>query len=98
MKAKVIKRFRDKQTRKTYDIGSAFEGKQGRVEYLQQLKYVGEEIKEQPSLLDGNVQAAKTSITSDLSQEELIKLLAEENNDKKRKGVIEHIESLLESE
>ncbi|MBO1003741.1 hypothetical protein ACFSKI_19165 [Pseudogracilibacillus auburnensis] len=98
MKVKVIKRFRDKHTKQVYNIDSVYEGSQSRIKELQKLKFVGEEIKEQPSLLDGNVQQTKNAITSELGPYELNQLLHEEKQDKKRKGVIEHIESLLESE
>ena len=88
MKAKVIKKFRDKFTKKIYDIGSEFEGKEDRVSGLQKKGYL------ESSLLDGNVEEVISAING-LDKEELEKLLAEEKQGKNRKTVIEHIESLL---
>lgn len=97
MKAKVNKRFRDKETKRVYNVGpkSIFEGKQSRVEELQKLGFLGEKVKEEPSLLDGNVSQVTESITSELEKDKLQELLKEEKDKDNRKGVIKHIESLL---
>jgi hypothetical protein len=46
--------------------------------------------------LSGNAAAVKDAITSDLDKETLKLLLKNEKVGKKRKSVIEHIESLLQ--
>lgn len=47
MKAKVIRKFKDKENKyKFYKADSVFEGDKKRVEYLQKTGFVGKEIKE----------------------------------------------------
>lgn len=40
MKAKVTKRFRDRHTKKLFNVGDVFEGEKERVEELQKLGYL----------------------------------------------------------
>jgi len=102
LKAKVVKRFRDKYTKKIYAPGSVFEGNEKRVAELQKLGYLKSEPQKQAhheeskekSLLDGAAQEV-IEVLDGLSKDELEGLLAEEKEGKKRKTVIEHIESLL---
>lgn len=42
MKAKVIKRFRDKKTSKIYEVNTVYESDEKRLQELQKLGYVGE--------------------------------------------------------
>jgi hypothetical protein len=95
MDAKVIKRFRDKNSKKVYSSGDKYQGSKERVEFLQNKGFLEKPLQKDPSLLDGNVGEVTAVITADLGKEELEKLLQEETNDKNRKGVIEHIEGLL---
>lgn len=90
-KSKVIKRFRDKNTNKVHEIGSSFEGAEERLSELKELGYLENS---EPSILDGNVQEVINALDG-LSKEELEALLAKEKEDKKRKTVIDYIESLL---
>lgn len=46
MKAKVIKRFKDKQNKKVYGVGTVFEGTKNRVEELQKKSFLGEVVEE----------------------------------------------------
>lgn len=94
MKAKVIRRFRDKDTNETYESPRLYSGDQKRVKYLQQLGYLGEQETESDSRLEGNVQDVKNALDG-LDQESLTSILVEEKANKNRKGVIDHIESLL---
>lgn len=94
MLAKVIKKFRDKNTKAVFSVGQTYEGSEERVKYLEQLGYVEFEEPETDPRLDGNVEQVKASLEG-LDKEELEKLLVEEKENKNRKGVIEHIEQLL---
>ncbi|MYL41820.1 hypothetical protein [Virgibacillus salexigens] len=97
MKAKVIKRFRDKETKKVYSPkskNSIYEGSEERVKEIASKGYV-ETPKEEASLLDGNVEQVKANITADLSKEELQELLQKETEDKDRTGVKNHLEEVL---
>lgn len=93
MKGKVIKKFRDKNTKKVYKAGNDYKADKPRLEELQSLGFV--KLTKKPSLLDGNVNQIKELITGEMSKENLTELLNEEKNGEKRKGVIKHIESLL---
>lgn len=96
MKYRVIKRFRDKNTKDVYEIDSTYESdNEKRVKELQALGYLGEEIEEAPSILDQNVSEVKAAITKDFPKEILQVLLEQEIAGENRKGVKEHIESLL---
>lgn len=100
MEYKVKKRFIDKHTKDFYDARneSFYESTdEKRIKELISKGYIVEKQKED-SLLDGNVSKVQEAITSDLSNEELGKLLKEESEGAKRKGVIQHINSLLETE
>lgn len=95
MEAKVIRRFRDKDSKKVYSIGDNYQGSETRVNFLKKEGFLEKSIQKEPSLLDGNVGEVTAAITADLGKEELEKLLQEEKEGKERKGVIEHIEGLL---
>jgi hypothetical protein len=101
MKAEVIiNRFRDKNTKKIYTKDKVYEGSASRVAELQEKGWLGSTIEEKTSdpLLEGNVEKTKSAITVSLGEEKLRALREEEANDKNRKGVLNHIDSLLESE
>ncbi|WP_099157275.1 hypothetical protein [Virgibacillus ndiopensis] len=99
MKAKVIKAFKDKENdKKRYAANKEFEANEARVKELQRLGYLGEVVEEkQPEgdpRLAGNVEETKNAVEG-LDQETLNALLAEEMENKNRKGVTEYIEELL---
>ncbi|CDO03103.1 hypothetical protein BN988_01603 [Oceanobacillus picturae] len=98
MKAKVIKRFRDKETKQVFSPKSkdysVYEGSEDRVKEIASKGYV-EALEEESSFLDGNVNEVKGNITSDLSGEELQDLLQKETEGKDRTGVKTHIEDVL---
>jgi len=91
MKAKVLKRFRDKQTGEVLEVDTVYEGERERVKELQRLGYVGEN---ESSVLDGNVESVKQAVEG-LDKDSLEKLFEKEMADKNRKGVLEYIEELL---
>lgn len=94
MKIKADKDFKDRKTKKLITAGTVVEADEKRLSLLDahKIKY---EIIEKPSLLDGNVEQVKKAVTSELNEEELLELLAKEQKGSNRKGVINHIESLL---
>lgn len=98
MKAKVIKRFRDKETKQVFSPKSkdysVYEGSEDRVKEIASKGYV-ELPKEESSLLDGNVERVKANITAEFSVEELQDLLQKETKGKDRTGVKNHIEDVL---
>jgi hypothetical protein len=95
---KVIKRFRDKETKEVFAAGALYQSDdEGRITLLQNSGYL-EKSEMQESLLDQNVEEIKIAITADLGKERLKELFKEEFNSKNRKGVIEHIDSLLKKE
>lgn len=97
LKAKVIVRFRDKESGKVFEAGDTFEGEEKRVKGLQRLGYIGEIDKAEPDTdqrLSGNVEEVK-QVLDGLEKAELEKLLQEEIDSKNRKGVIDFIEQLL---
>lgn len=113
MLANVIVRFRDRNTKTVYNIGTVFEGDEDRINELVELGFVEvikKEVEENPeeqsdeqenhdvtSFLEGNVKSIKESL-ADQDVESLKILLETEKIGQNRKGVIEHIESLLEGE
>ena len=98
IKAKVIKRFRDKETKQLYTPkgkdNSVYEGTEERVKEIAAKGYV-ELPKEEVSVLDGNVEQVKANISSELSVEELQELLQKEIDSKDRTGVKNHLEDVL---
>lgn len=100
MKAKVIKKFRDKNAiqkdgkGKLYTANSNFEASEERINELSKLGYIETEKPQTDARLDGNVEEVKAAVEG-LEKENLEKLLAEEKENKNRKGVVEHIEQLL---
>lgn len=97
MKAKVLNLFKDKETKELFTKDSVYEGEPNRVKELQRLGYLGEvtEEEKQPSILDSGVEEVKDAITSDINVDELQKLLEDEEANKNRKSVKEHIEKIL---
>lgn len=99
MKAKVIKRFRDKPTNIVYESG-IYEASEKRVKQLQDLGYLesekNDDTPKENSILDGNVGEVTKNVTDEFSKEELEDLLKEEESEENRKGVTKHINSLLE--
>lgn len=104
MKYIVLKRFIDKLTKKYYAAGDIYESNdEKRIKELQEKGYLGEKIEEpkkneEPSVLDGNVTQVQESITDELSTDELKQLLEMEQSGSDRKGVVQHIKSLLPEE
>jgi hypothetical protein len=97
MKAKVIKRFRDKHTKKTHNLGTFYEGSEDRIQELQGFGWLGqaeEDAAKINELLDGSIAEVKTN-TEGLSVDDLSELLEQEKYSKNRKGVIEHFESVI---
>jgi NifB/MoaA-like Fe-S oxidoreductase len=98
MEIKVIKRFRDKDTKEVFAAGALYKSDdEGRITFLKNSGYL-EKSEIQESVLDQNVEEIKVAITADLGKERLKELFKEEFNSKNRKGVIEHIDSLLKEE
>ncbi|WP_368657634.1 hypothetical protein AB3Z07_21205 [Metabacillus halosaccharovorans] len=100
MKYHVISNFRDKETFEVYTEGSIFEtDKDKRVKELQHKGYLGEKIEvEIPDILKKTVSEIKHEITEEMDQEQLQELLQFEVDTENRKGVKEHIESLLKGD
>lgn len=99
MKAEVlINRFRCKYTKKVHTKDKIYEGTAERIKELQEKGWVGDVIEERnkDSFLDGNVEEVKKA-TEGLEVDAYQKLLSEEQEGKKRKGVIEHLEQMIES-
>jgi hypothetical protein len=99
MEVKVIKRFRDKETNEVYPVGALYQSdNENRIKFLQgrgHLDMYNSDSNEGNSLLNQTVDEIKEAVTSDLGKEQLEQLLKEEHDGKGRKGVIEHIDSLL---
>ena len=93
VKAKVIKRFRDKESNQVFEAKAIFESDEKRINYLQQRGYIGEVVTIDERL-EGNVDEVKLAFDG-LGQEDLEKLLKEEQENKNRKGIVQHIEQLL---
>lgn len=102
VKFKVVKAFRDKDTLITYHHGHSYATDDvDRALYLKELGHIVGEIKGEgnsqtvTSLLDGNADEVKKSITADFEKTELEGLLQLETDGKNRKTVIEHIQALV---
>lgn len=101
MKYKVLTRFNDKYTSVLHETGTFYEtDSQERAEELQKGGYIGEEVKNPlASVLEKNVTEVKNSVTRDnYSVEQITELIALEEAGEKRKGVKEHLNSLLKEE
>ena len=103
MEYNVIKQFRDKFTKAIYPINSVYQTEDAeRAQYLQENGYLFAEKQESKSsegdssLLDESVEKIKKSVTAELGKEKLEVLLKVEKESKNRKGVIEHIEEILQ--
>lgn len=96
--ATVIKRFRDKVTKKVFEKGSKFEGNDERVKELQYLGYLEatneENEPDEVKLLKQTVEEIKNR-TEGLSKEQYELLLNLEKETHNRKGVISHFEAML---
>ncbi len=103
MKAEVISPFKDKENEfKRYVAGDEFKASEERVNTLHRLGFLEEgseeeeeEEQKEPSVLDGSIADVEKGVTTDFGEEALNELLAQEAEDKNRKGVKEHIEGLL---
>lgn len=96
MEYRVIKRFRDKLTKKVYSTNAPFDTKvEGRAEELLELGYIE---KKERSPLEQNVGDIKKALTKETPVEKLEVLLEQEKSGENRKGVLEHIEALLSNE
>ena len=98
----VLKTFRDKNTLKSHKTGQIYQTDDlKRVDELQSKGWIGEEVQEVHeaqkdfSVLEQNVANVKQTITAEFSQESLKTLLEQEVAGENRKGVIDHIQSLL---
>ncbi|SFL38959.1 hypothetical protein SAMN04487943_101305 [Gracilibacillus orientalis] len=101
MKAKVLKRFRDKETKQVYapkgKTNSVYEGSEERVKEIASKGYVEIEVHDDhSSILDGNVEEVKKNADG-LTVKEAKELLEAEKSDKNRSGVVNHFESLIEA-
>lgn len=97
MKAPVLKRFKDKVTKEIY-IKGIYEGTEERVKELQIKGFLGDAVEDEndePSVLEGNVSEVKKVVTKELGKEQLNALLDEEESGENRKGVKDHITSVL---
>ena len=99
---KVVRASRDKDTLITFHHGHSYVTDDvERALYLKELGHIVGEIKGEgnsqtvTSLLDGNADEVKKSITAVLEETELESLLQLEVAGKNRKTVIEHIKELL---
>jgi hypothetical protein len=104
MEIKVLKRFKDKNTKEVYPEGALYHSDdEERVSFLQEEGYLEQTAPTSPEevearqLLDQNVDSVKNSILSDFDKVKLNNLLSVEKGNKNRKGVIDHIEGLLEA-
>ncbi|KMJ54997.1 hypothetical protein AB685_29600 [Bacillus sp. LL01] len=99
MKARVIKRFRDKFTKKAHNFGTLYEGSKERIEELQSFGWLGETEKEATNAhdehLNGSIAEVKAK-TEGFSVDAFEELLDQEKQSKNRKGVIEYFESMIE--
>lgn len=92
----VLKTFRDKSTLQSHKTGHIYKTDDAkRAAELQSKGWIGEEVQEESSVLEQNVANIKQTITADFSHESLEALLQQEVGGENRKGVIEHIQSLL---
>lgn len=99
MKVEVLNRFRDKSTHQIFEVGSLYESSdKARIDLLVKKGFVkSTNVKAKtPTLnLEGNVKEVTSSINLELGRSSLRDALKAEQADKNRKGVTEHIESLL---
>lgn len=103
MEYRVVKQFRDKFTKAIFPIDSVYKTEDAeRAQFLQENGYLFAEKQDEKSsegdssLLDESVEKIKKSVTAELGKEKLEVLLKLEKESKDRKGVIEHIEELLQ--
>lgn len=106
MQVKALKRFNDLEAKKIRTAGETFEVSEERFEVLLAAnenepfveKLEGEEPPKQTGVvvnLDEDVKTVNSMINAELGRETLESLLQAEREGKDRKGVTEHIESLL---
>ncbi|MEK4871575.1 hypothetical protein [Niallia sp. FSL W8-1348] len=98
MKAPVIVRFRDKETKKIHNVGTVYEGTQERIKELQGKKWLGDEIVESKteddkylSTLNGTIDGIKSTVDG-LKKSDYDKLIELEKEGKNRKSLIEFFE------
>ncbi|QGH35138.1 hypothetical protein GI584_14270 [Gracilibacillus salitolerans] len=96
VKIKADKRFRDRITKKPIKAGTVVEADEERLELLKKHKINYEIVEENKgdSILDGNVSEVVERLV-DLESEQVSELIEKEKTGKARKGVLEHLESLL---
>lgn len=96
MKYKVIKTFRDKNTKEYHEIDSVYEANEERAAELTGMGFLGEEVKNPlEKILDQSVEDLTEPVKNELSIEQLEELLKFEKAGKKRKTVIKLIEDTL---
>jgi hypothetical protein len=107
MKVQVLRSFIDKQTNVIQEVGTVIEVTDERYEeilsasddpFVKQVSDFETPAQNDEGLLDKSVEKIKIAVTKALSHEKLKVLLKMETEGKNRKGVIEHIESLLEED
>jgi hypothetical protein len=107
MKVQVLRSFIDKQTNVIQEVGTVIEVTDERYEeilsasevpFVKQVDDFEMPAQNDEGTLDKSVDKIKNAVTKALSQEKLEVLLKMEIEGKNRKGVIEHIESLLEED
>lgn len=103
MEYRVVKQFRDKFTKAIFPIDSVYKTEDAeRAQFLQENGYLFAEKQDEnssegdSSLLDESVEKIKKAVTAELGKDKLEVLLKLEKESKDRKGVIEHIEELLQ--
>lgn len=103
MKYKVIKRFQDKITKAIFPVNSTYQtDDEERAKFLQDNGFLYVEKQEDSpygakrSILDESVEEIKKNVTAELGKDKLEVLLELEKEAKNRKGVVEHIEELLQ--
>ncbi|WP_156290782.1 hypothetical protein [Oceanobacillus salinisoli] len=100
---KVKRAFKESGKDKFYAVDSTFESEdQGKIKRLLKagiLENTGvqeqEDGEQSSSILNGNVAEIKEAITSEAKREELEELKRQEIKGQNRKGVLEHIETII---
>ncbi|WP_017470623.1 hypothetical protein [Amphibacillus jilinensis] len=96
VKIKAEKNFRDRITKKLIEARTVVEADEKRLELLKKNKIKYEIVEEAKgdSILNGNVSEVIERLV-DLDNVQVTELIEEEKSGKARKGVLEHLESLL---
>lgn len=100
MKYRVLKAFRDKETKVTHSVDSIYEtSSKERAQFLQEKGYLGEAVLNPLNkVLDQNANEVVDALPGDYSKSELEEILELETSGNNRKTVKKHIETLLKGE